>query len=152
MNGCCVFKDSYALSPSFFRGCVVLLAIQTSLLIKSQDYSEMAKTRRAKRGGGYGTSQQFFNPSVLPPAAGMFSSDVSTAATSTMIRPMLPATFKGGRRTRRALKGGFSPSIMGGFIPNAQAAIVPAALYLVYHTMVPKSSSKSAKRATRRRR
>jgi hypothetical protein len=132
---------------------MVLLAIQSCSLEKSQDYSEMAKTRRAKRGGGYGTSQQFFNPSVLPPAASIFSSDVSTAATSSMIRPVLPATFKGGRRrTRRALKGGFSPSIMGGFIPNAQAAIVPAALYLVYHTMVPKSSKGSAKRASARRR
>jgi predicted GNAT family acetyltransferase len=29
---------------------------------------------------------------------------------------------------------------MGGFIPNAQAAIVPAALYLVYHTFVPKGA------------
>jgi hypothetical protein len=28
---------------------------------------------------------------------------------------------------------------MGSFTSNAQAAIVPAALYLVYHTMVPKN-------------
>jgi hypothetical protein len=32
---------------------------------------------------------------------------------------------------------------MGGFIENAQAAIVPAALYLVYHTMVPKKLPKT---------
>lgn len=114
---------------------------------KLQRYSRMAKTRRnAKRGGGYQTSQQFFNPSVLPPAAGMFAPVVSTAPTADAIRPVLNSTFHtGGRRTRRgrkALRGGFSPSVMGGFIPNAQAAIVPAALYLVYHTMVPKSKSR----------
>jgi hypothetical protein len=27
---------------------------------------------------------------------------------------------------------------MGGFVANAQAAIVPLALYLVYHTLIPK--------------
>ena len=109
----------------------------------------MAKTRRnnAKRGGGYQTSQQYLNPSVLPPAAGAFAPVVSTAPTPDAIRPVLMSTFHtGGRRTtrrgRKALRGGFSPSIMGGFIPNAQAAIVPAALYLVYHTMVPKSKSR----------
>ena len=34
---------------------------------------------------------------------------------------------------------------MGGFIPNAQAAIVPAALYMVYHTLVPKTGNGSRK-------
>jgi hypothetical protein len=115
---------------------------------------EMAKTRKNSRrhvGGGYQTSQQFFNPSVLPPQAGAFAPVVSTAPTDTMIRPVLNATFKGGRRTRgrahrgRVHRGGFSPSIMGGFIPNAQAAIVPAALYLVYHTMVPKSGKEKSR-------
>lgn len=99
----------------------------------------MAKTRRGRRGGGYQTSQQFFNPDVPQPAAGMFAPVVSTAPTADAIRPVLMSTFQSGagRRTRRA-RGGFSPSVMGGFIPNAQAAIVPAALYMVYHTMVPK--------------
>jgi hypothetical protein len=66
-----------------------------------------------------------------------------------MVRPVLPATFQspllsgqtGGRRTRRSHRGGFSPSVMGGFIANAQAAIVPLALYAVYHTVVPKKGS-----------
>lgn len=107
----------------------------------------MAKTRRVRRiGGGYGTSQQFFDKDILPPAAGMFASVPSTAPTSYEIRPILYSTFgmRGGKRnTRRARKmqdGGFSPSIMGGFIQNAQAAIVPAALYLAYHTIVPKGA------------
>jgi predicted GNAT family acetyltransferase len=69
---------------------------------------------------------------------------VSSLPTATDIRPVMYSTFKvGGARTRKQRKdqhGGFSPSIMGGFIPNAQAAIVPAALYLVYHTFVPKGA------------
>lgn len=112
----------------------------------------MAKTRRRRygsrkhRGGGYGTSQQFFNPTVLPPAAGLLASVPSSAPTADAIRPVLPATFKGGARTRRGQRGGFSPSVMGGFIQNAQAAIVPAALYLVYHTFVPKKSRGGSRR------
>ncbi len=37
---------------------------------------------------------------------------------------------------------------MGGFIPNAQAAIVPAALYMVYHTLVPKTGAGSKKKGS----
>ena len=112
----------------------------------------MAKTRRntrrhrdrRTRGGGYQTSQQFFDPQVLPPTTGAFAPVISSLPTATDIRPVMYSTFKGGarRQTRRVrrMRGGFSPSIMGGFIPNAQAAIVPAALYLVYHTFVPKGA------------
>ena len=106
----------------------------------------MTKTRRARRvGGGYQTSQQFFDPAVLPPSAGMFAPVVSSAPTENAIRPIMYSTFQTGaghRRTRRS-HGGFYPGVMGGFIPNAQAAIVPASLYLVYHTMVPKKGAKS---------
>lgn len=100
-----------------------------------------ATRRRATRGGGYGTPGQFFNPGQLQPAAGFFAPVVSSAPTSTEIRPVMYSTFQtgAGRNTRRKLRGGFVPSVMGGFIPNAQAAIVPAALYMVYHTMVPKN-------------
>jgi len=35
--------------------------------------------------------------------------------------------------------GGFYPSIMGPFVLNVQAAIVPAALYTVYHMFVNKT-------------
>lgn len=122
----------------------------------------MAKTRRAraaKRGGGYGTSQQFFDPAALPPST-IFPA-VSTAPTYAEIRPVLQSTFQAGGSKTRKHRGGFSPSIMGGFVANAQAAIVPAALYLVYHTMVPKKGeiasalggmfkSRRASRRTRR--
>ena len=113
-------------------------------------------------GGGYLTDQQFFDPQALPPATILPAP--STAPTfGGEIRPVLLATsvpaLTGGRRrrdgkTRRATHGGFVPSVMGGFTANAQAAIVPAALYLVYHTMVPKNMGKAVgglmKKFTRR--
>ena len=118
----------------------------------------MAKTRRNnrnrsrknKRGGGYLTDQQFFNPDVLPPSSLM--PPLSTAPIGNDIRPVLLATappselMRGGARTRKGRKsrGGFSPSIMGSFLQNAQAAIVPAALYLVYNQFVPKSDQVAA--------
>ena len=121
----------------------------------------MAKTRRnnrsrkvrkgkVQRGSGFLTSQQYFNPDVLPPSSLM--PPISSAPTSTDIRPVMLATapmsalMAGGarRRTRRA-RGGFAPSVMGSFISNAQAAIVPAALYLVYNQFVPKNKTVSAK-------
>jgi len=104
--------------------------------------------RRASRqnAGGYQTSQQFFDPEVLPPST-IFSAP-TTAPNAYEIRPVLSSTFKasGGARRRslrrgRATRGGFSPSIMGPFVANAQAAIVPLALYGLYHKFVPKRSS-----------
>jgi hypothetical protein len=111
----------------------------------------MTKTRRSTRrqhsrraGGGYQTPQQYFNPSVSQPSASLVTSVVSTAPTANEIRPVLLSTFQAGagRKTRRfsgrRTRGGFSPSIMGSFLANAQAAIVPLALYAVYHMAVPK--------------
>ena len=121
----------------------------------------MAKTRRnnrrnntrknkLRRGGGYLTDQQYFDPDVLPPSSLM--PPLTSLPTSTDIRPVMLATaptsalMAGGarRRTRRS-RGGFSPSIMGSFIANAQAAIVPAALYLVYNQVAKPGNSVSAK-------
>ena len=122
----------------------------------------MAKTRRnnrrnntrknkSRRGGGYLTDQQYFDPDVLPPSSLM--PPLTSLPTSTDIRPVMLATaptsalMAGGARTRRGRKsrGGFSPSIMGSFIANAQAAIVPAALYLVYNQVAKPGNSVSAK-------
>ena len=113
----------------------------------------------AKHGGGYQTSQQFFDPAVLPPAASPFAPVISAAPTSEMIRPITYSTFKTGgsrrkvtrrRSTRRRVRGGFSPSVMGGFIPNAQAAIVPAAMYLAYHGLVRKKGSRKIASAVKK--
>ena len=116
--------------------------------------------RNTMKGGGTLTDAQFFNPDNLAPAS-LFAAP-SGAPTSTDIRPILVATsvptLTGGKRkrnnTRRSLRGGFVPSVMGSFTANAQAAIVPAALYLVYHTMIPKNVGKTVgglvKKFTRR--
>lgn len=122
----------------------------------------MGKTRRnnrnrsrknkARRGGGYLTDQQYFDPDVLPPSSLM--PPLSSAPVGDDIRPIMISTaptselMAGGARTRRGRKsrGGFSPSVMGSFIANAQAAIVPAALYLVYNQVAkPGTNSVSAK-------
>lgn len=117
----------------------------------------MGKTRRtnvrknkSRRGGGYLTDQQYFDPDVLPPSS--FMPPLTSLPTSTDIRPVMLSTapmsalMAGGARTRRGRKshGGFSPSIMGSFIANAQAAIVPAALYLVYNQVAKPGSNSVA--------
>lgn len=116
--------------------------------------------RRTMNGGGTLTDAQYLNPDNLAPAS-LYAAP-SGAPTSTEIRPILLATnvpaLTGGKRGKRnntrRLQGGFVPSVMGSFVANAEAAIVPAALYLVYHTMVPKNVSKTVgglvKKFTRR--
>jgi len=128
--------------------------------IKSEGTVEMPKTRKVHRGGDYQTSQQFFNPDVLPPEASSIAPVVTTAPTAFEIRPVLMSTNPpssllsgGARRTRK--HGGFAPSIMGSFVANAQSAVVPLALYAVYHMFVPKKDAvpvPSGGKKTRRRR
>ena len=117
----------------------------------------MAKTRRnnvrknkSRRGGGYLTDQQYFDPDVLPPSSLM--PPLSSAPIGDDIRPVMISTapsselMAGGarrRRTRRS-RGGFAPSVMGSFIANAQAAIVPAALYFVYNQVAKPGSNSVA--------
>ncbi len=110
---------------------------------KISNNSRMPNTRKNHRGGGYGTSQQMFNPGVLPPTA--LIAAPSTAPTADAVRPVLLSTFQTGgtRSKRRSARGGFSPSVMGGFMANAQAAIVPLALYALYRTVAPPKTRKS---------
>jgi hypothetical protein len=110
---------------------------------KISNNSRMPNTRKNHRGGGYGTSQQMFNPGVLPPTA--LIAAPSTAPTADAVRPVLLSTFQTGgtRSKRRGARGGFSPSVMGGFMANAQAAIVPLALYALYRTVAPPKTRKS---------
>jgi hypothetical protein len=100
------------------------------------------RKQKHRSGGGYLQDQQWFGD-YMPPTS--YGAPLSTAATPDAIRPVLLATRGGSRKmNRKNLKrGGFVPSIMGPFAANAQAAIVPAALYMVYHTMVPKKLSAS---------
>ena len=123
------------ISPEKIGG-LYRMANKNSRKSNRKNRSTRRNMRKNHSGGDYQTSQQWFDPDVLPPATILPA--VSTAPTSSEIRPVLLSTFQsaGGRKTRR--RGGFSPSVMGGFVANAQSAIVPLALYAVYHTMVPK--------------
>lgn len=138
------------------------MAKKNSRKSNRKNRSTRRNMRKNHSGGDYQTSQQWFDPDVLPPTTILPAP--STAPTATEIRPVLYSTFQSGagRHTRRNRKnnrrGGFSPSVMGGFVANAQAAIVPLALYTVYHTMVPKtgdaklgSNSKKSRKNARSR-
>jgi hypothetical protein len=84
----------------------------------------------------------------------LWPTSLTTAPTADMVRPVLPATFvqTGGRKARMTRKrGGFYPSVMGSFLANAQAAIVPLALYALYHTAVPKLAARKNKKTLRSR-
>ena len=112
----------------------------------------MAKTRRNRqKGAGYAMPGQWFGPNILPPTS-LLGGSPSTAPTQYEIRPVLSSTFQAGGKRSRKHRGGFAPSIMGSFVANAQAAVVPLAMYLVYHTMVPKLNGKKKGGATRRHR
>jgi hypothetical protein len=105
----------------------------------------MGKTRRF-RGAGYLTDVQYLG-GPLSPVAGPLSPVITSQPTAYDVRPVMYASPRQvGGKTRRARgerkRGGFSPSVMGSFVAKAQAAIVPLALYLVYHTTVPKTGSK----------
>ena len=123
------------ISPEKIGG-LYRMANKNSRKSNRKNRSTRRNMRKNHSGGDYQTSQQMFDPEVLPPTTLLAAP--STAPTSSEIRPVLLSTFQsaGGRKTRR--RGGFSPSVMGGFVANAQSAIVPLALYAVYHTMVPK--------------
>jgi hypothetical protein len=116
--------------------------------------SRQRSSRRRQNGGGVQTSQQFFDPAVYPPSAGIFPAP-STAPTANAVRPVLLSTFpsaqSGGSRRSRRMSGGFSPSVMGGFVANAQAVAVPLVLYLAYHTMVPKKNGGTRRRKSSRK-
>lgn len=116
--------------------------------------SRQRSRSRGTRGGGYQTSQQFFDPTAYPPSAGFLPAP-STAPTANAVRPVLLSTFPagqtGGTRRTKKMSGGFSPSVMGGFVANAQAVAVPLVLYLAYHTMVPKKGKGSKTRRSFRK-
>ena len=126
---------------------------------KNKTCRRLRTAHKARRGGGYVTSQQYFDPDVYPPSSMLPAP--STNATPEDIRPILYATIppsklmEGGRSRRRSRKsrGGFSPSIMGSFLANAERAIVPLALYMAYKVVAKpgQNSASNRSRSTRRR-
>jgi hypothetical protein len=126
---------------------------------KNKTCRRLRTAHRARRGGGYVTSQQYFDPDVYPPSSILPAP--STNATPEDIRPILYATIppsklmEGGRSRRksRRSRGGFSPSIMGSFLANAERAIVPLALYMAYKVVAkPGQTLASSNNSSRRSR
>lgn len=101
--------------------------------------------RSYKRGAGYLSPAEFFNPNALQPASN--AQAISSAPVPGWVRPPLVATSvvapAGGRRTRKV--GGFAPAIMGSFVANAQTVVVPMVLYGLY-SMVATKKTKSNNR------
>jgi hypothetical protein len=68
----------------------------------SRKHSRRTRRRHHRlRGGGVQTSQQFFDPAVYPPSAGLLPAP-STAPTASNIRPVLMSTFQAGGSRRRS--------------------------------------------------
>ena len=140
-----LFNNSRNLEPMGFKRLLLQrLGKSEDSYRKMSPSGRMAKTRK-HRGGGFQTPQQMFDPAVLPPST--LIAAPSGAPTADFVRPIQYSTFQTGGARK---VGGFSPSIMGGFVANAQAAIVPLALYAVYHTFVPKKGAKGTKKGGRR--
>jgi len=84
-----------------------------------------------------------------------FSSAVSTASSSSFVRPALIHQTGGAcgirymerRRTRkmRKMRGGFSPSVMGAFVKNVEALAAPVSMYLAYKMFKGKGKTKTKK-------
>ena len=143
------FFDPAVFPPSGFMSAPSTAPTASNIrpMLMSTFQAGGSRRSRGLRGGGVQTSQQFFDPAVYPPSAGIFPAP-STAPIANAVRPVLVSTFptqSGGTRRSGRMSGGFSPSVMGGFVANAQAVAVPLVLYLAYHTMVPKKGSKTRK-------
>jgi hypothetical protein len=125
----------------------------------------MARRRKQTQrhhGGGYQTSQQFFDPDVYPPSASGIFSAPSSAPTATMIRPVLPATFQAGGNSRRKQRGGgvqtsqqfFDPAVYppsAGFMGTPSSAPTANAVRPVLLSTFPTGQSGGTRRRFRSR-
>ena len=102
------------------------------------------KTRKQRGGAATSLPQSYFAPTTsgLPSLPG---AQVSTNATSSMIRPALMSQRGGYRKKQqkqqkqqkqkqltRKMRGGFSPTVMGPFLKNVEALAAPLSIYLGY--------------------
>lgn len=103
------------------------------------------KTRKQSGGAATSLPQSYFAPtsSGLPSLPG---TQVSTNATSSMIRPALMSQRGGYKKQQqkqqkqqkqknyrtRKMRGGFSPTVMGPFLKNVEALAAPLSIYLGY--------------------
>ena len=96
------------------------------------------KTRKQRGGAATSLPQSYFAPTTsgLPSLPG---TQVSTNATSSMIRPALMSQRGGYKKQQqkqqnrtRKMRGGFSPTVMGPFLKNVEALAAPLSIYLGY--------------------
>uniref|UniRef100_A0A6C0KXZ1 Uncharacterized protein n=1 Tax=viral metagenome TaxID=1070528 RepID=A0A6C0KXZ1_9ZZZZ len=105
--------------------------------------------RSYKRGAGYLSPAEFFNPNALQPSSNAVA--VSSAPVPGWVRPPLAATSytapAGGARRRRSTRkvGGFAPAVMGSFVANAQTVVVPMVLYGLYSLVGAKKKTSNNK-------
>jgi hypothetical protein len=120
------------------------------------------KTRKQRGGAATSLPQSFFAPtsSGFPSLPG---NQVSTDATSSMIRPALMSQRGGYKKQQkqqkqqqqlknyrtRKMRGGFSPTVMGPFLKNVEALAAPVSIYLAYK-MFQTLKSKKGKNGTRK--
>jgi hypothetical protein len=106
--------------------------------------SKNQKTRKQRGGAATSLPQSYFAPTTsgLPSLPG---TQVSTNATSSMIRPVLMSQRGGYKKQQqqkqkqqkqqnrtRKMRGGFSPTVMGPFLKNVEALAAPLSIYLGY--------------------
>jgi hypothetical protein len=118
------------------------------------------KTRKQRGGAATSLPQSYFAPisSGLPSLPG---TQVSTNATTSMIRPALMSQRGGYKKQQkqqkqqlknyrtRKMRGGFSPTVMGPFLKNVEALAAPVSIYLAYK-MLQTLKGKKGKNGTRK--
>ena len=110
------------------------------------------KTRKQSGGAATSLPQSYFAPTTsgLPSLPGV---QVSTNATSSMIRPALMSQRGGYKKQKqqkqknrtRKMRGGFSPTVMGPFLKNVEALAAPLSIYLGYKLLQTLKSKKSTR-------
>ena len=110
------------------------------------------KTRKQRGGAATSLPQSYFAPTTsgLPSLPG---AQVSTNATTSMIRPALMSQRGGYKKQKqqkqknrtRKMRGGFSPTVMGPFLKNVEALAAPLSIYLGYKLLQTLKSKKGTR-------